>query len=88
MRRERVARFFDRFHERVTEFLVAKMLAHSVRQALPELFAALLVDRGIADHRKLVGPRRDEDEDGVAFRSLMHAEPVEFLLGGDQWIDI
>ena len=51
MGRERVARFFNRLDQRVTEFLVSEMLTHSVHEFLPKSFAALFMDRFIADNR-------------------------------------
>ena len=80
--------FFDRFHQCVTEFLVSKMLSHSVNQSLPELFAAFFMDRVVAQDRKLVGARRHKNEHGIALGRFVHSEPMKFSLRGDKRIDI
>ena len=64
------------------------MRTHRLDQSLPELFAAFFVNGLIADHGKLVRARRHENEHGVAFRRLVHSEPMKFFLRGNQWIDI
>ena len=88
MRSKRFAGFFDCLYDCMAELFVSEMFPHCVDQSLPKLFAALFVDRLIADDRKLVRARRHENEDGVAFRRFVHAEPMKFLLRGDEWIDI
>ena len=54
MRSERFANFLNCFNQRVAEFLILKMHSHSVHHALPELVAAFLVNRFVADYGKLV----------------------------------
>ena len=80
MRRQRFARFLNPFDYRVAEFLVSKMLAHSFNESLPKSFAAFFVDRFVPHDGELVGARRHENEDGVAFGRLVHAEAMEFFL--------
>ena len=88
MRRKRLADFFDRFDQGVAEFFVFEMRAHSRDQPLPELFAALFVNRFVAHDGKLVRARRDKDEYGILLTRLVHAKPVKLFLCRDQWIDI
>ena len=80
MRRQHLADFINRFGERVAEFLILKMDAHSIHNVLPELFAAFFVNRFVADNGELVGPRRYENKYGVALASLVHCETLKFLL--------
>jgi hypothetical protein len=79
--------FLDRLDDGVTEFLVPKMRAHSIDEALPEFFAAFFVNGLIADHGKPMRARRDQNEHGVAVRCFVHPEPMKFLLRGGQRID-
>src|SRR5207237_8429955 len=88
MRRERFARFLNRFHQCAAELFIPEMFAHSANEPLPESFAAFLVDRLVADHRDFVRTRRDKNEHGIAFVRFMHSEPMKFFLRSDQWIDI
>lgn len=83
---QRFAGFLDRLDEGVAEFLVSKMLAHSIDQSLPELFPALFVDRLVADDREFVRARRDENENTILLSGFVHVEPVKFLLGRKQGI--
>src|SRR5205807_9285524 len=87
MRSERFARFLDRVHQRVTEFFVTEMLAHSVDESLPKLLAALFMDRFVAHDGEFMRAGRHEDEDRVSLRRFVHAEPMKFPLSGDKWID-
>ncbi len=48
---------------------------------LPELRTAFLVNAFISDNRKFLRPRHDENQDGVAFRRLLHSKLEKFLLG-------
>jgi len=61
MRGYHFADLLDGFDDGMTEFLVLKMCPHSIDNALPELVAALLVNRFIADDGELVRARRDEN---------------------------
>jgi hypothetical protein len=64
------------------------MVAHLSDQPLPQFLAAFLVNRFVADDRKLVRARRDEDENGVSFRRFLHPEPVKSFLRRRQRIDL
>jgi len=88
MRRQHFPRFLDRFDQRVAEFLVSEMFAHCIYEPLPKLLPTLLMDRFVADHGELVRARRHENEDSVAFWRFVHAEPIKFLLRGDQRIRV
>jgi hypothetical protein len=88
MRTESFACFLDRFDQRVAEFFVPKMFAHPLRQSLPKCFAALFMDSFIANDRELMGTRRHENQNGIAFPRFVHSKPMEFSLGRDEWIDI
>jgi len=80
MRRQHPADFVNRFCQRVAEFFILKMNPHSIHNLLPELFAAFLVNRFVADNGEFVGPRRYENKDGVALAGLVHCETLKFLL--------
>jgi hypothetical protein len=86
MFRQSFASFFDHFDQRVIEFFVLKMRAHGIDQALPELFAALFVDRFVANHGELMRAWRHEDQNGVSFARSMHAELVKSLCRGGERI--
>jgi hypothetical protein len=88
MRTKGFACFLDRFDQCVGEFLVSKMFAHSFNELPPKCLPALFVDRLIADDCELVRARRHENEDGIAFRRLVHSEPMKLFLRGDKWIGI
>ena len=88
MRRQRFARFLNPFDYRVAEFLVSKMVAHEIDNALPVTLAAFFVDRFVPHDGELVGARRHENEDSVAFGRLVHAEAIEFFLRGVERIGI
>ena len=80
MLRQHLADFANRFCERLAEFFTLKMNAHSIHNALPELFAALFVDRRVADNGEFVGPWRHENKDGVALAGLVHSQTLKFPL--------
>ena len=88
MFRQRFAGFLDRFDQRVIEFFILKMRAHGIDDALPELLAALFVNRLIANDRELVRARRHEDQNGVSFARSMHAELMESLCRGRKRIAV
>src|SRR5205807_1856230 len=88
MRSERFAGFANRFHQRVTEFFVTEMLAHSVNESLPKLLAALFMDRFVAHDGEFVRAGRHENENRIALRRFVHAKSVKSLCGWAQWIDI
>ncbi len=52
MGRQQFADFVNRFDQRVVEFLVLKMLPHSIDNALPELLAAFFMENASAFHRQ------------------------------------
>jgi len=64
------ADFVNRFDQRVVEFLVLKMLPHSIDNALPELLAAFFMNGLVAYHGKLMRSGRDEYEHGIALARL------------------
>ena len=86
MGRQRLANFFDRFGQRVTEFLVSKMFAHPGNKVLPELFTAPFVDGFISYDSELMRAGCDKNEDAVTFACLVHPKPLEFFLRRHQWI--
>ena len=88
MLRQRFAGFLDRFDQRVIELFTLKMRAHRIDQALPELFAALFVNRFVTNDRELVRAWRHEDQNGVSFARSMHAELVESLGRGGERIAV
>jgi hypothetical protein len=88
MFRQRFAGFFDRFDQRVIEFFILKMRAHRIDEVLPELFAALFVNRFVTYDRELARAWRHEDQNGVSFARSMHAELVESLCRGGERIAV
>jgi len=83
---QRVANIVNGVDQRVGELLVAEMVAHFVDEALPQLLAALLVDRFVADDRKFVGARRDPDQNVVVVSVFMQSQSLKSFLGGDERI--
>ena len=81
------ARFANRVDNGMAEFFAPEMLAHLLNNALPQIFAAFLVDRFVADDGKFVRAWRDKDQNGVTVRRFLHAEPIKFFLRRDQWVD-
>src|SRR5436853_277128 len=69
----------NRFDQRMTELLGFKMRAHSFYNALPELFAAFVMDRFIANNGEFMHARRDENQHGVALARLVHTKPMKLL---------
>ncbi len=88
MRGQQFADLLNGFDNGMAKFLVLKMRAHHVNNSLPELFAAFLVDRFVANYGKLMRAGRDENEHGIAFARFVHSEPVKFLLRSNQRIGI
>ncbi len=86
MRAEQFADLLNTFNDSVTEFLLLEMRPHCIDNALPEFFAALLVNRLVADHGEFMGARRNENEHAIALACFVHAEAMKFLLRNDQWI--
>ena len=62
------------------------MNPHSIHNVLPELFAAFLVNRLVADNGEFVGPRRNKNKDGVALAGFVNSEALKFFLCNDQRI--
>ena len=88
MFRQSFAGFLDRFDQRAIEFFIQKMRAHRIDEALPELLAALFVNRLVANHGELVRARRHENKHSVAFLRSVHAELVESLCCGGERVAI
>jgi len=88
MRGYHFADLLDGFDDGMTEFLVLKMCPHSIDNALPELVAALCVNRFIANHGKLVGAWRYENQHRITVAGLVHVEPLKFPLRNNQWIGV
>ena len=85
MLRQQAARLPDRMDDGVGEVLRFEMRPHRLRQRLPKRLAALLVHASISNDRKLLGARRNEDENGIAFPRLRHAKSLELVAGiGDR----
>src|SRR5215813_10220181 len=78
----------ERFDQRLTELLVPEMRANSLHDVMPEFVAALLVNRFVANHRKLVNTRGDKNKHGIVLAGLVHPEPVKIPLRGDERITV
>ena len=77
MLRQQAARLPDRMYDGVGEMLRFEVRPHRLRQRFPKRLAALLVHASVSDDRELLGARRNEDENGVAFTRLRHAKSLE-----------
>ena len=83
---EHASDLLNRFDQRITEFLIAKMRSHFFNETLPEFIAAFLMDGVVSGDRKFMNPRRDKDKHGIAVLGLVHAELMKLLLSRDQRI--
>ena len=88
MRGQQSADLLNGFDNGMAKFLVLKMRAHHVNNSLPELFAAFLVDRFVANYGKLMRAGCNENKHGIALARFVHAESVKFFLRSSQWIGI
>lgn len=88
MRAEQFTDLLNAFDDGATEFLLLEMLAHSIDNLLPELLAAFLVNRFIAEHGEFMRPGRNENEHGIALACFIHPQSTKFFLRRDQWICI
>ena len=70
----------NRFDECSSKLLHLKMCAHSFYNVLPELFAAFLMNRLIANNGELVHAGRDKNQNCITLTRLVHAEPTKLLL--------
>ena len=68
MLRQQLPASSDRMDDGVGEMLRFEMRAASPASTLPRILAAFLVHASISDDRKLLRARRNEDQNGVAFR--------------------
>jgi hypothetical protein len=57
------------------------MFAHALYEALPQLLAALLVDRLVSDDRELVRAGRHSSENIVLLPVLVHCEAAKSFVG-------
>jgi len=78
----------NRFDQRVTELLGLKMRAHCFYNALPELFAAFLMNRLIANNGEFMHTRRNENQHRVALARLVHTQPMKLLLRRNKRISV
>jgi len=74
---QQLARLPDRMYDSVGEALRLEVRPHRLRQRLPKRLAALLVHASVSDDRELLGARRNEDKNGVAFPRLRHPQSLE-----------
>src|ERR1051326_4008293 len=77
----------NRLDERVAKLLILKMRPHSVHDALPELIAALLVNRFVADYREFVRTRRYKNQHSIALARRVHTQLMKLFLCGDEGVD-
>jgi len=80
MKRQRFARVTNGVDQGVAELLVSKMFAHARYELLPQLLAALLVDRSVSDNRELVRARRHPNENIALLPVLVHSETAKSFL--------
>jgi hypothetical protein len=88
MRGQQFADFLDSFEDGVAKLLVLKMCPHSTYNVLPELFAALFVNRFVANNGEFVRSWRYENQHRIALAGLVHSETLKLFLCNDQRIDI
>ena len=74
---QQLTRLPDRMYDSVGEALRLEVRPHRLRQRLPKRLAALLVHASVSDDRELLGARRNEDKNGVAFPRLRHPQSLE-----------
>ncbi len=82
VRRQKLAGFADRVHDRVGEVLRLEMRPHRPGQSLPERIATPFVHPFVPDDGELLRTGRDKDEDRVSFAGLGHAETLKLFPGG------
>jgi hypothetical protein len=85
---EHSTNFVDPIYQRMTELLILKMRAHSFYHALPELFAAFLMNRLVANNSELMNTRRHKDQHRIALARFVHAEPTKLLLRRKKGISV
>lgn len=85
---QQFADFLYAFDDGAAKLLVLEMRPHSTCNVLPELFAALFVNRFVANNGELVRSRRYENQHRIALAGLMHSETLKLFLCNDQRIDI
>ena len=88
MLRQHVSNDCDRSGDPVCELLLTKAMVHCGRDALPELVAAFLVNRLVANDGELVSTRRDKNQHRIALLRLVHTEPMKLLLRRDKRITV
>jgi len=80
MRGEQFADFINRIYQGIAEPLILKMPAHCRDNALPKFIPAFFMNRVVANDRKFMNTRRDEDQHCVALARLVHTEPMKLFL--------
>ena len=80
MRGKDLADLLDGVSQCGAELFVLKVGAHLFDYALPELLAAFLVNRLIANNSELVRARRYKNQHRVALPRLVHPELLKFFL--------
>ena len=83
---QQFADFLYAFDDGAAKLLVLKMRPHSTCNVLPELFAALLVNRFVANNGELVRSRRYENQHRIALAGLVHSQALKFFPCNDQRI--
>jgi len=60
--------------------MLAEAMVHRSNDALPELVAAFLVDRFVANNGELVRARRHENQHRITLARFVHIEPMKLPL--------
>ena len=63
-------------------------MMHCRRDALPELIATFFVNGLVANDGKFMNTRRDKNQHRIALARLVHAEPMELPLRGNNGITL
>lgn len=80
MRGKKLSDLLDAVSQCGAEFFVLKVGTHLSDYTLPELLAALFVDRLITNNSELVRARRYKNQHGVALPRLVHSQLLKFFL--------
>jgi len=88
MRCQHLGDFVNGFGKRLAEFFMLKVSPHPVDNALPELFAALVVNRFVTDNSEFVCSWCYKNKDAVALPRFVHCEMLKFLLGNHYRIGV
>ena len=77
MLRQQTSGFFDAVDNSLREFRFPEIFHHGIPHLIPERVTAFGVHGAVANHRKLMHPRRHEDEHAIAVPCFIHLQVEE-----------